>query len=124
MICPKCSHEQDDTLKCAACGIYFAKLQPAQTVTGRARRPRAEPTPEPGFGAGALVITAIFTAAAVFYFMRKPAAPGPSAPIQSPSTIVVIRPSGPEADRSDGGWDGLRVAEDVSLESKDRLNRQ
>ena len=87
MICPKCSHEQDDTVKCAACGIYFAKIHTAQTVSGAARRARAEPTPQPGFGAGALAITAIFTAAAVFYFMRKPTAPspGPGAPIQSPS---------------------------------------
>ena len=91
MICPKCSHEQDDTVKCAACGIYFAKFQTAQTVSERPRRARAEPTPQPGFGAGALLITAIFTAAAVFYFMRKPAAPSPSAPLKS--AVIVMRPS-------------------------------
>jgi hypothetical protein len=24
MIGPKCSHEQDDTVECSACGIYFS----------------------------------------------------------------------------------------------------
>jgi serine protease Do len=95
MICPKCNHEQDDAVKCAACGIYFAKFHPPQAVSEKARRPRIEPTPAPGFGAGALAITAIFTAALVFYFMRKPAAPTPSATLQAPSAVVVQRAAVP-----------------------------
>src|SRR5882724_1760694 len=85
MVCPKCSHEQDDTVKCSACGIYFAKFQPHQPAAEprpqpepRTRRPRDVPA-QPGFGAGALAITAIVTALVVFHFTRKPAAPTPSA---------------------------------------------
>ncbi|MDB6100250.1 MAG: hypothetical protein JWO52_249 [Gammaproteobacteria bacterium] len=91
MICPKCSHEQEDTVKCSACGIYFAKFHAPQGVTEpKARRPHAEPTP-PGFGAGALAVTALLTAAVVFNFMRKPAAPTPSAAI--PPVAVVTLPA-------------------------------
>jgi len=85
MVCPKCSHEQDDTVKCSACGIYFAKVQPQQPAAEarprpepRTRRPRDVPA-QTGFGAGALAITAIVTALVVFNFTRKPAAPTPSA---------------------------------------------
>jgi serine protease Do len=88
MICPKCSHEQHDTVKCAACGIYFAKLHPQQAVTApKSPRPRAEPV-QPGFSAGALAVTAIVTAAVVFHFTRQPSAPTPTASIQPDSTVM------------------------------------
>src|ERR1700730_1756002 len=89
MICPKCSHEQDDTVKCSACGIYFAKIQPQQAVAEpRPVRPRAEPA-QPGVGAGALAVTAIVTAVVVFHFTGKPAAPTPSSPpIQQASAVI------------------------------------
>jgi S1-C subfamily serine protease len=93
MVCPKCSHEQDDTVKCSACGIYFAKVQPQQPVVEsrtrpepRTRRPRDVPA-ESGFGAGALAITAIVTALVVFNFTRKPAAPTPSATMLPASAV-------------------------------------
>jgi S1-C subfamily serine protease len=93
MVCPKCSHEQDDTVKCSACGIYFAKVQPQQPAAEprpgpepRTRRPRDVPA-EPGFGAGALAITAIVTALVVFNFTRKPAAPTPSATMLPASAV-------------------------------------
>jgi serine protease Do len=91
MICPKCRHEQDDTVKCAACGIYFAKFHSPQAATEKPRRPRPEPTPPPGFGAGGLVLTAILTATLVFYFMRKPAAPTPGPTAQTSSVVVVTQ---------------------------------
>jgi serine protease Do len=88
MICPKCSHEQDDTVKCSACGIYFAKLHPQQAVTEpKPPRPRAEPA-QPGFGAGTLAVTVIVTAAIVFHFTRKPSAPTPSAPTPPAPTVT------------------------------------
>src|SRR5579864_7399316 len=90
MICPKCKHEQDDTVKCAACGIYFAKLHSPQGSAEKPRKVRVEATPAPGFGAGGLVVTAILTATVVVYFMRKSAVPTPSAPIQ-PTSVVVLR---------------------------------
>jgi S1-C subfamily serine protease len=93
MVCPKCSHEQDDAVKCSACGIYFAKFQPQQPAAEP--RPRLEPRPrrsrgvpeESGFGAGALAITAIVTALVVFNFTRKPAAPTPSATMLPGSAV-------------------------------------
>src|ERR1700724_1314333 len=89
MICPKCSHEQDDTVKCSACGIYFAKIQPQQApAEPRPVRPRAEPA-QPGFGAGALAVTAFVTAVVVFHFTRKPAAPTPGSPPMRPSAAVM-----------------------------------
>jgi serine protease Do len=101
MICPKCKHEQDDTVKCAACGIYFAKFHSPQAAAERPRRPRAEPTPPPGFGAGGLVVTVILTATLVFYFMRKPAAPTPSAPTQTSVVVVTQRtPTAPSLTQS------------------------
>jgi serine protease Do len=70
MICPKCNHEQDDTIKCASCGIYFAKFQQQQRSTEPVSQ-RSRPAPqEPGIGAGALVVTAVLTAIVVFAFMR------------------------------------------------------
>jgi serine protease Do len=93
MVCPKCSHEQDDTVKCSACGIYFAKFQPQQPAAEprprlepRTRRPRDVPV-QSGFGAGALAITAIVTALVVFNFTRKPAAPTPSATMLPGSAV-------------------------------------
>jgi S1-C subfamily serine protease len=89
MICPKCSHEQDDTVKCSACGIYFAKIQPQQAVAEpRPVRTRAEPA-QPGFGAGALAVTAFVTAVVVFHFTSKPAAPTPSSPPMRPASAVM-----------------------------------
>ena len=66
MDCPKCGHRQDDTVKCESCGVYFAKLQsrPAPTAS------RAGSSPNSGTGAGAIVITAVLTAALVVGFMR------------------------------------------------------
>src|SRR5579862_8812409 len=90
MICPKCKHEQDDTVQCSACGIYFAKFHSPQATAGKPRRPRVAPTPPPGFGAGGLVVTAILTATLVFYFMRQPAAPTPGA-TQTSSVVVVTQ---------------------------------
>jgi len=88
MICPKCSHEQDDPVKCSACGIFFAKLHPQPGATERRpARPRAEPA-QPGFGAGALAVTAIVTAVVVFHFTRRPEVPTPAAPIRPASTVT------------------------------------
>jgi serine protease Do len=82
MVCPKCSHEQDDTVRCSACGIYFAKFHQQQPATeSRPRRPRAEPA-ESGLGAGALAVTAIVTAVIVFNFMRGRSTIPPDSTVQ------------------------------------------
>jgi serine protease Do len=70
MDCPKCGNQQDATDKCESCGVYFSKLQsrPAVSQPAPAARPRAAPA-EPGFGAGALVVTALITATIVIAFV-------------------------------------------------------
>ena len=71
MDCPKCGHQQDNTIKCESCGVYFAKLQspPSSTGSRAAGRPTGSPTGS-GFGAGSIVFTAVLTAALVVGFMR------------------------------------------------------
>jgi len=88
MVCPKCSHEQDDTTQCAACGIYFAKFHAAAKPLPPTRS-RAAPA-EPGIGLGAIAGTAIFTALLVFLFMRGRATPTPVAPPQPPSVTAEV----------------------------------
>jgi serine protease Do len=89
MICPKCSHEQDDTIKCSSCGIYFAKFQQQQRSAEPApRRSRPAPAAEPGIGPGALAVTAILTAIVVFAFMRGRATPAPASTAPQPPGTV------------------------------------
>jgi serine protease Do len=103
MICPKCSHEQDDTVKCSACGIYFAKFHPQPAASEpRPRTSRAVPT-QTGFGAGALAVTAIVTALIVFNFMRKPAAPAPSAVIAPVAAVPQPAAAVPNLTQSGAG---------------------
>ena len=89
MDCPKCGHRQDDTIKCESCGVYFEKVSspPGVPVPRRARQARATPE-KSGFGAGALVLTALLTAGTVVHFMRG-SAPAPSPAVAAPSLAVV-----------------------------------
>lgn len=71
MKCPKCGHEQDGTVQCGSCGVYFAKL--AQPPASPAPR---EPRPSPGqgssgFGPGVLMFAILATAALVYGLMRQ-----------------------------------------------------
>ena len=61
MDCPKCGHAQQDTIRCAACGVYFAKLAPRPAPVSRSPVPPAQ---SQGFGAGALVVAAVAAGAA------------------------------------------------------------
>jgi serine protease Do len=83
MECPKCGHKQDETVKCESCGIYFAKFHQQQVLPSA--KPRSEPRErrDTGFGVGALAVTAIVSAAMVFYFTRERAAP-PARTIATP----------------------------------------
>lgn len=72
MHCPKCSHEQDDTVRCAACGIYFAKWSQQQELTGARDRARArDASAEPRFGLGALIFTALLAGSAVYWTLHR-----------------------------------------------------
>jgi serine protease Do len=96
MDCPKCGHTQDDTVRCAACGIYFDKFRQQQTLAASRSRSGAQQPPAPGFGAGALVLTALASAVLVYFFMHRhpgdaatstvaPAAAGAPAPLDGAS---------------------------------------
>jgi serine protease Do len=70
MDCPKCGHQQTDTVKCASCGVYFAKFAQQQaSIAGRSGAARDEPA-EAGFGWGALALTALVSTALAWYFLR------------------------------------------------------
>jgi serine protease Do len=96
MICPKCSHEQDDTVECSACGIYFAKFHPRQALPEPvSRRSRAVPA-QSGIGLGALAVTAIVTALLMFNFMRgrpPPASVAIASPVAPIRELVVPAPA-------------------------------
>src|SRR4029077_19784820 len=70
MDCPKCGHQQTDTVECASCGIYFAKFAQQQAwIASRSGAPSHE-SPDTGFGWGALALTAIVSTALAWYFLR------------------------------------------------------
>ena len=100
MDCPKCGHSQSDPIKCASCGVYFAKL--SQPVA--AARPAIPDEQEPrGFSVGTLALAAIAAGGVVYYLMRgthaghTPAtaatdipAPAQTAPGLSAATITAL----------------------------------
>ncbi len=94
MDCPKCGHQQADSVKCDSCGVYFAKVRPAAAGTPAApsRGGRTRP-PDPAIGPGALVVTAVLTAAIVLAFVRiRGTQPASSQTVQPPAntTSVVV----------------------------------
>jgi serine protease Do len=69
MNCPKCGHEQPDTVKCGSCGIYFTKFR--RRHHARARRDKSgAPGHRGGFGWGAIALTAIISATLNTHFAR------------------------------------------------------
>jgi S1-C subfamily serine protease len=94
MDCPKCGHTQDEPVRCAACGIYFDKFRQQQALA--ASRSGAQQPSAPGFGPGALVLTALASAVLVYFFVHRhpgeaatstvaPAATGAPAPLDGAS---------------------------------------
>ena len=97
MDCPKCGHQQADTIKCASCGIYFAKFAEQQArLASRPRERMQHAPPEAGFGWGAITLTAIVSVVLVWGLMRgrTPAGAAPTAPAR-PAAQRTSR--GPEA---------------------------
>src|SRR5258708_23142982 len=86
MDCPKCGHQQTDTVKCASCGIYFAKFAQQQAwIASRSGGPSDE-TPDTGFGWGALALTAILSTALAWYFLRGRAMAPATPPVPAAAT--------------------------------------
>jgi len=101
MDCPKCGHQQADTVKCASCGIYFAKFAQQQTlITSRAGAAHDE-LPVSGFGWKALALTAIVSTALAWYVLRghatSPATPALPASAASGAAQIGAAPPAPSA---------------------------
>ena len=67
MDCPKCGHSQTDTVKCAACGVYFEKLK--RPVAPAAVHLKTETTS--GGGYGKWIVIAVVTVGAAAYFLSR-----------------------------------------------------
>ena len=71
MDCPKCGHSQADTVKCASCGIYFAKFAQQQALLASPSREDApHEGPPSGFRWGAIALTAIASVVLAWTLMR------------------------------------------------------
>jgi serine protease Do len=69
--CPKCGHEQADAVRCAACGVYFEKLQRQLEA-----RQHVQSISEPAtarFGFGTLSVAVLLTATLVYLLMHTSA---------------------------------------------------
>ena len=72
MQCPKCGHNQDDTVRCASCGVYFEKLVQQQKLAEARERSAASREPdERRFGPLALLLTAVIAGASVYFAMQR-----------------------------------------------------
>ena len=116
MDCPKCGHKQDNTLQCAGCGVYFDKWRQQQELQQLHARDLAREAPRSsGIGLGALLFTAVASAALVYGYMhgrreRPMSAPAasasPLAHAEAPPSEVEVTPS-PEAAGTRAGQPGL-----------------
>jgi uncharacterized membrane protein YvbJ len=92
MHCPKCGHEQEDKVRCAACGIYFEKWQQQQELAAARERARTfDGARKPRFGLGALTVTALLAATAVYVTMHRGASPASSG--APPSFVLSAAPT-------------------------------
>jgi serine protease Do len=120
MDCPKCGHKQGNTLQCEACGVYFDKLRQQQELKQLRARDQAREAPRSsGFGLGALALTALASAALVFWYLHAgrggtvswpappvaPATPAAAARAAAPSETAVTPGVGATADQA--GQPGL-----------------
>jgi serine protease Do len=94
MECPKCGHQQENTLECEACGVCFEKLRPRQSTAGANVGAGSRPQPQdPGLGFGAIATAAACTGLIVFAIMRMraPAQPDSSVaggPVRAATTAL------------------------------------
>lgn len=70
MNCPKCGHEQQDTVECGSCGIYFTKFRRRSDAHARRRAERSASGHTSRFSWGALALTAVASATVSGHFAR------------------------------------------------------
>jgi serine protease Do len=101
MDCPKCGHQQADTVKCASCGIYFAKFAQQQALIASRAGAAHDELPDGGFGWRALALTAIVSTALAWYVLRghatSPATPALPASAASGAAQSGAAPPAPSA---------------------------
>jgi len=88
MQCPKCGHQQDNTVGCEACGIFFAKYQNRQQQTTHTvihvERKRSYTWPIAGSIAAGVLIGA--------YFFHGPSATPPASQTQITKQQTIFSP--------------------------------
>jgi len=95
MNCQKCGHEQENTVECASCGVYFTKVgrhPDRRKSRGRAEAPAGHTS---GFGWGAIALTAILSATLSGHFARgESPARKSAAPHEAIAAAGVAQPAG------------------------------
>ncbi len=94
MDCPKCGHTQDDAVQCAACGIYFDKFRQQQTLAASRARAEARGTSASAIGPGALVITALASAALVYFLVHRHSGDAASSALAPGAANSALTPGG------------------------------
>jgi serine protease Do len=94
--CPKCGHNQDDTVRCASCGVYFEKVAQQQKLAeARSRSETVRAAEGRRFGLVTLILTATIAGASVYFMMHKrassPDSGAPQTADASPSAIPAPR---------------------------------
>ncbi|HTY50474.1 MAG TPA: trypsin-like peptidase domain-containing protein [Steroidobacteraceae bacterium] len=82
MQCPKCGHDQANTVQCEACGVYFAKLQ-QQVARLRAASPPSAPAR--GLGLRGLALVVLLAGTAVYWYLRA------HAPVRAGSDLAAVQ---------------------------------
>lgn len=103
MKCPKCGHEQSDTVRCESCAVYFAKLAPPQGPAAPTSHQAHRPPRRSGFGPGALALAIIATAALVYGLMRHRPSGSVAQESGAPPTAAADGPAHTPNDSSGGG---------------------
>jgi len=96
MRCPKCKHEQQNTLECEACGLIFAKYRKVQERKKQEAAEAAENKEKSGAGMKILqlVVLVIVVAATTYYFTAHRQTVVPGQEMSEPlSSVVTAEPA-------------------------------
>lgn len=104
MRCPKCNHEQKNTVECDVCGVIFARYQRIQERKKEEAALEEGSEGKSGIGGKLLqvLLLVVVVAATTYYFTAgkttpPPVAPSAAAPVEKKATVEVkvVAPSSP-----------------------------